>query len=291
MGTASPPGRSDSEGAAKCREPFRAWLVGGLEWRIRNLKDRIHQRTRLLIKATHKRWLLFRHGKVIESGGARIVVDSPLVTPLHVQHLLSGRYELAEMEMTRRFIDPSLPTIELGGSIGVLATLANRLLDHPENHVVVEANPLVAPILRKNRDLNGGKFEIVEAAVAYGSPTIKFTIGRDCMTGSTKYDGARVVEVPTTTLRQLIDSRGFGMVNLIVDIEGAEFDLARHELDALKNHVKVFIVETHEYLLKDGSTGRMLQSLESAGFRIAQSNQSGASVFTLVNDALRPASV
>ena len=105
-------------------------------------------------------------GNRVKVHGVSISVDNPLVTTHHKSTLFFGIYEVPEFELSRRHLDFSLPTIELGASIGGVACAINKLQENPKAHVVVECNPLLLPTLEKNRELNHSRFTIVPAAVA-----------------------------------------------------------------------------------------------------------------------------
>ena len=83
-----------------------------------------------------------------------------------------GRYERPERELLRTYIEPARPVIELGGGLGVIASLINRRLHDPERHVVVEANPSLLPVIDANRRRNDARFSIVHGAIAYGGTTV-----------------------------------------------------------------------------------------------------------------------
>ena len=59
--------------------------------------------------------------------------------------LLSGQYEKPEREAVLRYLQPDWGVIELGGCIGVVSCITNKLLKNPENHLVLEVNPLFCP--------------------------------------------------------------------------------------------------------------------------------------------------
>ena len=88
--------------------------------------------------------------------------------------LLSGRYEKPEREAVLHYLQPHWSVIELGGCIGVVSCITNKLLENPANHLVLEVNPLVLPFLKSNRDANGCAFQIMDKALAYGSDTVTF---------------------------------------------------------------------------------------------------------------------
>ena len=100
-------------------------------------------------------------------------------TPMKLA-LLRGEYEGFERRAVRNCVDPEQPVVELGGCIGVVACITNKILKNPESHIVVEANPDVVPLLEESRSCNQCKFEIIKAAITYGknyatfSPEIDF---------------------------------------------------------------------------------------------------------------------
>ena len=47
--------------------------------------------------------------------------------------LLMDEYEKEEREAVKRFLDPGLPVIELGGSLGVVSCVINKKLRHAKN--------------------------------------------------------------------------------------------------------------------------------------------------------------
>src|ERR1700761_1311871 len=93
--------------------------------------------------------------------------------------LITGKYELAERRAIARYLNRSMPVVELGGSMGVVACVTNKLLADPTRHVVVEANPTAIPQLEVNKKLNGRQFEIVNRAIAYGAESVTFRPSTD----------------------------------------------------------------------------------------------------------------
>ena len=227
-------------------------------------------------------------GRLVEACGNRVrlhgldlSVDNPLITRAQKSTIYFGIYELGEIELIGRVLDRSRPTVELGGSIGVVACLTNRRLEHPDQHVVVEANPQLAPTLRHNAELNGCRFEVVEAAVAHGVKSIDFHVSACFLTGSLQAEG-RTVSVPAVTLGEIIQRRGFEAINLVVDIEGAELGVVQHEGEVLRDHVALLIMETHPDLVGEGLNTQMLDTLGRLGF---EERERYGAVVALVNQA------
>jgi FkbM family methyltransferase len=223
----------------------------------------------------------WRHGDPLEFGkylgrptdiarldGCRFVLDAPMVSEDLKYLLLSAKHEAAERTLIRRFVDPLLPIVELGGALGVVSCIANKLLVDPARHVVVEANPALMPVLVTNRDRNHCRFTVVNRAVAYDEPTIRFHVAADVLAGGIRVPTDRSVAVAATTLREILDERDFGRCTLICDIEGSEVELVRREGSTLANRVDVIIMEVHERLVGHQESDGMLGTLQQMGFEV-----------------------
>jgi FkbM family methyltransferase len=205
-------------------------------------------------------------GNCVRVDGVKLSVDSPLVTTRHKSTLLFQIYEMEERALTKRYIDPDLPTVEIGGSIGGVACVTSKLLRDPAAHVVVECNPLILPTLEKNRKLNGCEFVIEPFALAYGADTISFAVAPDHFMKGGLYGDGPQVEVKTIMLRDIVEKYGFKVINLISDSEGGEVEMVDHDADIMRDRVKWFIVETHPAERGEATIAAMVSKLESLGF-------------------------
>jgi FkbM family methyltransferase len=189
--------------------------------------------------------------------------------------LLDGRYELPERRAVKRHLRRDLPVIELGGALGVVACITNKLLTYPTAHVVVEANPLAIPPLTLNKETNHCGFEIVNRAIAYGVDTVTFCPTVDPASNSIDSDGTqlygteRPVTVEVIQLGRLVAENGFSRFSLVCDIEGKEYDLVCHEIEVLKK-ADVIIMETHARLIGEDKNQSLLHALTDAGFKIIE---------------------
>ncbi|MGY3602742.1 MULTISPECIES: FkbM family methyltransferase [unclassified Bradyrhizobium] len=199
--------------------------------------------------------------------GVKLSVDNPLVMTRHKSTLFFQIYEIKVRALTKRYIDPDLPTVEIGGSIGGVACTTNKLLRFPREHVVVECNPYVLPTLERNRVLNSCPFSIEPLALAYAADTVTFTVALDhFMMGRLHGSGGMQIEVKAITLREIIRKYNFKVINLISDSEGGEVEMVDQDEDIMRECVKWFIVETHAG--ERGSTliRAMISKLENIGF-------------------------
>ncbi|HYK37106.1 FkbM family methyltransferase [Alloacidobacterium sp.] len=183
--------------------------------------------------------------------------------------LAKKAYEVAERTLIPKYLDRRLPVIEFGGCIGVIACITNRLLENPERHVVVEANPLALPLLKETREGNQCTFEILNKAIAYGVPVVTFRPTSNLCANSLRENGGEesYVHIPATTLRKIVDERKFESFNLICDIEGHEYDLVLNEPNVLQKATTI-ILETHARLIGDAKNAQLLDNLANLGFEI-----------------------
>ena len=225
------------------------------------------------VKFVHSQTL----GKLIALTGNRVRLegmvfstDSPLIESTEKSALFVGLHELYERNLLSRWLPVDLPVVELGGGLGVVACTANRKLVRPDHHIVVEANPGVTPILERNRDLNGCRFQVVNKALAYGAETVEFSIARNFLGSRIGGDSVTTVAVPTTSLRTIADTVGFDQMSVICDVEGAEAAMVEHELDTLRERVRFLLVEVHPQFLGESAASRLVETLQTAGFALRE---------------------
>jgi FkbM family methyltransferase len=224
-------------------------------------------------------WLRLRlkamaHKKTTELDGCTFSLET-IPDSLTKLFLLDGRYELPERRAVKQHLRRDLPVIELGGALGVVACVTNKLLTDPTAHVVVEANPLAIPPLTLNKEANHCAFEIVNRAIAYDVDAVTFSPTVDLASNSIESDGTQLygteqpVTVKTIHLGNLVAEHGFSRFSLVCDIEGKEYDLVCHEIEVLKK-ADVIVMETHARLIGEDKNKDLILKLTDIGFRIVE---------------------
>jgi len=217
-------------------------------------------------------------GNIVSVDNMKFYVGELVVSTETLIFLMNNHYERMERSAVQKFVDPSIPVIELGGFIGVVACYTNSILSAPEQHIVVEANPSAVPLLTRNRELNNCHFKIIHSAISYGmDPTVKFNLAE---LGS-RINGNltdQYVEVETLTLSNLVKSSGMEHFTLICDIEGTEVEVISNDINILAEQAVVIIMEIHTDFLENLVVENLLKQLDDAGFRII-SLQDGTYVF------------
>jgi FkbM family methyltransferase len=166
--------------------------------------------------------------------------------------------------------------LEAGSGIGFIALFCMRKL-HVRNYTMVEANPALAPIIRKNFVLNGVDCpSLVTAAVAARDGEISFSVSRDFWASSAlRVQGASRVTVPALSIPTLLARIPYRPTTLVMDIEGSEADIPiEHFLPFRK-----IVMETHGRFVGTARIDALLASLGDRGFRrLAQHRDSYAFV-------------
>ncbi|MDB6007727.1 MAG: Methyltransferase FkbM [Prosthecobacter sp.] len=175
-------------------------------------------------------------------------------------------YEAPEREFCTRFIRPADRVCELGGCLGIVSMTINRLLTAPETHLVVEANPALIPFLTKNRELNQGRFRVLQCAVGDGSPLpLDVSSGLLTSTRAVGDSAAKIEMVPGCTVDSLFSQHGpFDVV--VMDVEGAEEQVFLGAGRAW-NSVRLIIVEWHPTIIGQEVFERAKSELIAAGFQ------------------------
>jgi FkbM family methyltransferase len=173
------------------------------------------------------------------------------------------RYEGLERYAVARFLPRQLPVIELGGGLGVVACLIDRLLRDRRQHWVVEANPALIPTLERTRAANLAGFHLVHGALAYESETVNVSAAEHALTRNTN---RAIATVPALTFADLLRRSGFEQCSLVCDIEGAEHDLIRREGRLLAQVVGTMILEVHPTVAGVDRVNALRDDLRALGF-------------------------
>lgn len=225
-------------------------------------------------------------GNVVNFRGLKIALDNPAIATRSKSSFLMGSYENDEIAFAQTHLIRSLPTVELGASIGVVACATNVWLGRTDQHVVVEANPTIVSSLLKNKQINNCKFKIVSAAVGASQDLVPFVIHDEFVMSSLRGEGDRIVLVPTIRLAELLKQNNFDRINLQLDVEGAELTLVEEELETIRGHVVRLVMETHSRYVGEEANAQMLRRLEEAGFERVETTKPDSDVVVYRNRAL-----
>ncbi len=189
---------------------------------------------------------LAEHGGFNFHGG---MVDLPDDLNLKIlADVASGDYEATECALIEEFLPADRPVVELGGCLGLVSNVITRRLAPGTGFIVVEANPVLEEICRRNATLDGaaGNVLVESAAIAYDGREVVFNVSDNIhvsrLGGGQAGDRLRV---PARTLAEVLAAAGIGgRFSLVCDIEGGEVDLIDNDAVALAR-CDLIVIEMH----------------------------------------------
>lgn len=222
---------------------------------------------RILINKTVGRVLTPFLKQSIPFYGTKIVTSS--LNDLQKAAIFFKRYETREIYFVNKYLINSIPTIELGSSIGIVSCQIAKI--NKCKKIFVEANPTVLKTIDNNLHFNQfDNYVIVNGAIAYTEDDfITINLHENNLVGNlyNKLDGGSAVRV--YTLSDILKLYNIEEYCLVMDIEGAEFELIQNDPLALIN-CKRIIAEFHdfEYAKNRIHFSEVIKMCEEAGFRV-----------------------
>jgi FkbM family methyltransferase len=182
------------------------------------------------------------HGAVIDTG-------FHFVSPITKAQIFWKFYESGEIRFLHRYLRRDLDVVELGSSIGVMASQILRLQNPQRRLVCVEANAtLIEALARNTAAASPGRVKIVSSAISYPEKEgarEHFAIGGSTIEGHvTDHKTEQSIEVQTTSLSRILHDADIEDYALISDIEGAEAGILEHDSPAL-DRCRQILIELH----------------------------------------------
>lgn len=178
-----------------------------------------------------------------------VMIDIQLPSDLEVGCMMSsaiedairrGGWEQCERARIDKFL-PDMDVIEMGAGLGFISCITNRKLVNRQ-HIVIEANPLLIPILEHHMEINNITFTILNKAYNCSKKSVDFWVisAHENIVGIAH---AKAFNVPAISLSEILDEYNINEYSLIMDIEGAEIHLIEEPRSLDK--CKMIIIEIH----------------------------------------------
>ncbi|MBL4705909.1 MAG: FkbM family methyltransferase, partial [Flavobacteriales bacterium] len=165
-----------------------------------------------------------------------------------------------EIDLCEKYLSSETDIVELGTSIGVVASFIQQLVNS-KKMVCVEANYMLQPLLKKTFELNDNKnIQLLNIAISDSNLPIYFSTRDSNELG--KIVSHSEIKVNAKSLQQIINENNILDFNLVCDIEGAECSfilgkglqncqLAIIELHSTTWNDKFYSIEELSNLIKD----------------------------------------
>lgn len=217
-----------------------------------------------------RRWKRHRYWSValprsteFDLEGVRISADGLSSMMRHA--VCEGSYEWIERRLACQFLGAADRVVELGAAIGAVGLTSQKRLGI-STWYSVEANPRTFAMLQRNYQLNGRPFHGMHAAVtATPGSTVRLNLNPDLWVDSLVTPATlEAVEIPAIRLPELIARLSFEPTALVIDIEGAEYDI---DPVTIPGSVRVVIMELHPDLASLTTHFGFVARLMAAGFK------------------------
>lgn len=187
-------------------------------------------------------------------------VDREIISSLFFQC-----YERPERILIEKYLDPTLNCVELGSSLGYISRVIKHKLNVDRVLVQVEADPILHAIGSDNAHslTQGCRVASLNAAVDYGKSETTYFYSDGHTLGGRTCDLPSAQQVPVMSLEKILNEFAIDDCNLVMDIEGMEYALLKHEARFLQQCCRVIIVELH---YSENHRRKFVQLLESLDF-------------------------
>jgi FkbM family methyltransferase len=171
------------------------------------------------------------------------------------QRFKDGSYEKLEIDTILPYINDETVILNLGASVGGLASVVNNKMKIKTNMLAVEANPNLIEDLNNNRNINTLGFHIEHGAISSTNKKVHFNFNGLSLSGSIfrkkwlegdKWGNYNSLEMETITPMDLETKYNLKFNTLSCDIEGEELTLLEDLIEYFKNF-KVMVIEFHNY--------------------------------------------
>lgn len=199
--------------------------------------------------------------------------------------MMDGFWEAWTSVAVQRLLKPGMTAIDVGANFGYFSLLMGRAVG-PEGSVwAVEANPLLAKLIRQSLAVSGiDRIATVESRAAYSisGETKRLYVPGSYMGGGTLSETESGFEVETVRLDDVLPER----VDFVkIDAEGSERHILRGLHDTLSRNrdVQAFVEFDPR---REGEDASFLFEILEQGFRIGVVQYDGSSAPTKMEDLL-----
>lgn len=187
------------------------------------------------------------------------------IRPVDYNIYYNNKYEKNEFKLISEYLNPNSSVLELGGGIGYISNVINKILKNKNNHIVLEGNELLINYLEVNKKLNNSYFQIVNGILSNKELNTFFVSETFVSSGlHNKSDNSKMTSVKGFNLQVIHENFKINFDTLIMDIEGAEYEILL-ENKILKSFKNIFF-ELHPKILSKSQQDEIYQALLSENF-------------------------
>jgi FkbM family methyltransferase len=193
-------------------------------------------------------------------------IQSGMLNPKLREVLAGGLYLAEEVRALRRLLRPDDTYFEIGGGVGLLSTLAHRVVRDKARVHVYEADPRQIKTIKRTWKANEVEGNVYECLLGTGPGEYPFHVAKAFWASSRviSYDRGTTVQVEQRDFLQQLDKKAATF--LVVEVHGAERDL----LDkVLSPKVRAIVARLHPRVAGEVALEAAVRCIAEQGFRPA----------------------
>jgi FkbM family methyltransferase len=142
--------------------------------------------------------------------------------------VMDGYWESWVTRLLGNIVQPGYVCLDVGANFGYFSILLSELCGPNGRTISAEPNPRIASLLKGTAFMNGGKFEVVQAAIADKSGEAVLSVKDKELGGGTiqknkSEAGQSQYTVPVLSIDDLVVEKGLDKVDVVkIDVEGVE---------------------------------------------------------------------
>ena len=219
-------------------------------------------------------WLRYQYRKLVRprtvtNGGLKIFLGEQADSS-YARSIYRDTHEAEERTIVERNLDTDDTVLECGAGMGVVTALCCQRVGSDRVHAF-EANTKLEPVLRQTFALNQVSPHLEMKMVSLEGGEQEF-FAADRFVVSSRYSNSdqyagEQQQLDSVAIQTLIDQ--LKPTFLIMDIEGAEVDLASDQLNL--HSLQKLCIEMHPHIVGDEAISRLVSHLIRQGFQLRMS--------------------
>ena len=177
----------------------------------------------------------------------------------HNQLINNSVEEIDEQLMSLEYIEPTDIVLELGARYGTVSVLTSKIVENNGKLLAVEPDSSIIPALKKNREINNAKFEILNKIIS-NNPKQLILDGYSTMTVDSKE-----VSNNTISYNEFKKQYPYKFNVLIADCEGCLYDFINMLGNDLNNYNKILFEADQEHIC---DYNKIIDILQKNGFNL-----------------------
>jgi FkbM family methyltransferase len=223
-----------------------------------------HSKRKIFSAIYFIRFLVYPYSKI---KGVKLPVDKKWSFPL-LKALYDKTYEEAELKIIDKVLEKNDKVLEIGTGLGLISSFCSKRIDN-NNIITYEANPLI-----KNHLFNLYKINkvspILNIALVTDNNRINtfYSEPNDIWSSSMKKLSETALEIKLNSVNIADIILKYKPNFLIIDIEGAEYDLIS-KIDF--TNINKLQIELHKKLIGEEKINEVVNIITSDGFKVDKS--------------------